>query len=165
MTDRTSQKARSPNGNGPTADLGPHSEDAERALIGSIMIGGADILAKCGVKLTDFCILKNQWIFEAMQSIAARGEDIAFTALKAELEHMGKWADIPTNHLSDCQNKPESYLYYGTYAAIVREGSHQRQALNIAGKVAQAASSGNKVALQAAINDLNRLNEEAAPAH
>ncbi|MGA7240324.1 MAG: DnaB-like helicase N-terminal domain-containing protein, partial [Bryobacteraceae bacterium] len=80
------------NGNKARREKGlPSNVDAERVVLGSIMIGAADLCTvQRGLEISDFSLKKHQTIFSSMARLAARGEQIDRITLANELMHLGQ---------------------------------------------------------------------------
>src|SRR5258708_23293751 len=75
----------------PPERLAPHSSDAEEAVIGSILINPDAILEIAAfLQPSDFFIVKNQWVFEAVLAVAQRGESIDTLTVSQELRAAGR---------------------------------------------------------------------------
>ena len=76
----------------------PHDEDAEEAVIGSMLTDKDAVIAAIEVlKPEDFYRDDNKTIFEAESSIYAKGEPIDFITVKEELISMGKFDAVGGN--------------------------------------------------------------------
>ena len=88
----------------------PHDEDAEEAVIGSMLTDKDAVIAAIEVlKPEDFYRDDNKTIFEAEASIYAKGEPIDFITVKEELISMGKFntygqGSYNSKHRKVCKN-------------------------------------------------------------
>lgn len=112
-------------------DAIPYSEDAERALVGSVLMNvDAFEDAALIVRPTDFFITRNQIVWEAMARMRGRGDTLDYIALSEELKNMGKLDDIGgVVYLTQLLNSTPSSLYVDTYAQMVARTAVRRRML------------------------------------
>jgi replicative DNA helicase len=138
------------NGNGRTAQsndiMVPHSVEAEETVLGSILLNEqawfevADILSP-----DDFFIVRNGWVYEAMQRLKRRGEHIDEITLADELRVMPDGSSSKLDgiggktYLWFLINNTPSTLYLETYARIVERAAIRRRLLEAASEIARAA--------------------------
>lgn len=69
------------------AQLAPHSQEAEEALLGSVLMN-PNVFPQVAsfLKADDFFLLQNGWVWEAMERLAERHEDIEMLTVGAELQ-------------------------------------------------------------------------------
>lgn len=131
----------SDNGRIDTAIQPPHSVEAENAVLGSILIN-PDALIDVAAFLDpcDFYIVRNGWIYEAMQAITAREEAIDYLTVVEELRQRGQLEDIGgAAYITYLINHTPSMLYTGTYGHIVERTAIRRRMLNAASEIAKLA--------------------------
>jgi archaellum biogenesis ATPase FlaH len=147
------------------SQLGPHNIEAEEAVLGSIIIAPDSISEVPFLKPTDFFELKNQWIFEAILNILQRKEALDNIILTDEMQARGQLVDIGgPAYITELINACGTWIYIRTYAAVVFACSRRRQAIALAGGIAQAAmeeSRENALALADRIKSLLSENLEA----
>jgi predicted transcriptional regulator len=116
----------------------PHSVEAEAAVLGSVMIDPAVMGDVCKIVVaSDFFIVKNGWIWDAMLDIAIRNEPIDFLTLCNELETRGQLAEIGGEaYLSQIINSVPTALHADGYARIMKDKSVRRQGLALASDLA-----------------------------
>jgi replicative DNA helicase len=132
----------SSNGSRPNADLAPHSIEAEEAVVGGVLVNSDGFYLVQPLKPEQFFIVRHGWIWEAMSALAERGEAIDYLTVQAELEQMGRLAEIGgAGYLLLLINKtPNAYNIEG-YAGIVRRMAVRRGLINAASQIARAAHS------------------------
>jgi len=130
--DRTNRRRQADGG---PPDLG--SVDAERALLGAILLDSATAFASpavCKLTAIDFCDPLHQVVFLAARKAAKNGpidlvilaDDIARFTGTFDDRRVREQADLP--HLIDLVNSCESAAHVGQYAERVREWTRQREA-------------------------------------
>lgn len=112
--------------------LPPHSIEAETALLGSIMLGQADTLARAQthVRMSDFYRHAHGDIFRAMCKVVARAEPIDIVTVKDELARVGKLEAcgglLYLQQIAEFVPTPANVDHY---AKIVKEKSLRREAI------------------------------------
>jgi len=111
-----------------TARIPPHNLDAERALLGSMMLS-KDIQIEAAGTLTcdDFYSTRHQSIFEAMQALSARNIDYDVLTLADKLESMGKLETVGGyDYLVETSTSVTATAYWQRHADIVKRLSTYR---------------------------------------
>ncbi len=112
----------------------PYSEDAERALLGAVLINpdafeDAAMLVKAG----DFFIVRHDIIWSALARLRERGDAIDYISLAAELKAAGKLADIGGEaYLTSLMADVTSSTYVDVYAQMVVRTAIRRRMLGFA---------------------------------
>lgn len=125
--------------------LAPHSREAEEALLGSILIN-PDYFHDCAAHVgkDDFFMLRNAWIWEAMDRLAKRDEPIEYLMVIEEIKAMGHYDDIGgAAHIAYIANCVGTSVYAETYARVVQSASVRRRLLEAAGEIANTARNEN----------------------
>lgn len=112
-------------------DAVPHSEAAERALLGAVLINpDAFEDAALIVRPNDFFILRNGLIWWAMARLRERGDTIDYVALIHELKTTGKLAETGgESYLTGLLSETTSSVYVDAYAQMVARTSVRRRML------------------------------------
>jgi len=132
----------------------PHSREAEDAVIGSILINPMtyyDVAAF--LKVEDFFIRRNGWIWETFQRLHERGIPIDILTVSEELDAQGRLNEaggIP--YLSTLANNIPTTLHAEAYGRIVEETSIRRRMLEAANQIARLAYN-EGTSLEAAMDD------------
>ncbi|MFA6204312.1 MAG: DnaB-like helicase C-terminal domain-containing protein [Gallionella sp.] len=113
----------------------PNNQNAERALIGAILIG--EEIKDIRLEAREFYTERHGWAWEAMQSIHARGETPDYVTVSAELrarDQLGKaggdaWL---ISMINDCQSASNAQ----SYAAIVKTLARRRTIIRACGALA-----------------------------
>ena len=113
----------------PIDRLPPHNDEAEQAVLGSILID-PDAIDEMELDPGDFYRRDNQDIFAAMLAVRARGDPPNVVLVAEELHRQGSEVS-----LARCGNEPTS-IYAAQYAAIVRRKAVLRRLIGAAGKIA-----------------------------
>lgn len=122
------------------AQMAPHSQDAEEATHGSILIN-PDAYHECSfLKPGDFFILRNAWIWEAFERLVKRGVVIDYGTVIEELRTQGRLDDIGgaayITYLTSCVG---TSIYGETYARIVQRAALRRRMLDASLEIARLA--------------------------
>lgn len=124
----------------PIERLGPHSIEAEEAVLGSILINPdaldvTDFLEPC-----DFFELKHAWLWEIVLKMHRSGEAIDNLTLVEALRNQGKLEDIGgAAYITYLINSTPTHIYADTYAGIVKVAALRRKLMAAAGEIAQLA--------------------------
>ena len=116
----------------------PHDADAERAVIGAVLLGGAAILAEISELIgpEDLYQPKHEIILTALCELADRGrptDAIAVAnALGPELVRVGG-----ALYLHDCMNAVPTAANGSYYAQIVKDKAYSRALVNLGTRLAQ----------------------------
>ncbi len=115
----------------------PHDEDAEEAVIGSMLTDKDAVVAAIEVlKPEDFYRDDNKTIFEAESSIYAKGEPIDFITVKEELVSMGKFDAVGGNeYLATLTDKVPTTANIEKYVKIVEDKSLLRSLIKTANEL------------------------------
>jgi replicative DNA helicase len=111
-----------------TARIPPHNLDAERALLGAMMLSKeVQIEAVGALTCDDFYSTRHQSIFEAMQELSARNVSYDVLTLADKLESMGKLETVGGyDYLTEISTSVTATAYWDRYAEIVKRLSTYR---------------------------------------
>lgn len=135
MTDKATVPANRPD------RLGPHSIEAEEAVLGSVLIN-PDVMTEISdvLKPDDFYELKHSWLWESMQALYDRGDEIDNLTVVEELRRRKHLQDSGgPAYVAYLINNTPTYLYAETYARIVQRAAIRRGLIRAAGQIAQLA--------------------------
>jgi replicative DNA helicase len=121
--------------------LAPHSVDAEQAVLGAI-IGNPSSFGHVAGSLTaeDFFIVRHAWIWESFCSLAERGIEPDFVTVSAELERLGRLAEIGgAGYLTEIVIRTPSDLGIEGYARMVAECAYRRRLIDFGSTTANLA--------------------------
>lgn len=112
-------------------DAVPHSETAERALLGAVLINpDAFEDAALIVRPHDFFLVRHGLIWWAMARLRERGDSIDYVALIHELKTTGKLADVGgESYLTGLLAETTSSVYVDAYAQMVARTAVRRRML------------------------------------
>ena len=116
--------------------LPPHSLEAEEAALGSLMIDPASVPRIAAfLQPDDFYIVKNGWIYAALQKLGERAD---LLTVSAELSAQNLLDDAGGEaYLAQLTASVPTALNVDTYAKIVEEFSIRRRMINAAGEIAR----------------------------
>lgn len=143
-----------------------YDANAERSIVGSILIEPGAIDALADLHPHDFFQEPCGWAFFAARRLRARGLAIDLTTLEAELTAGGHWRDMGgIGFLTSCEAGTASALHVTSYARIVKDFAERRRAFDLAGRLARAALNSNgqfPEELQDAAHELQAMTAAAA---
>lgn len=127
----------------PIDTLAPHDADIEQALLGMILLSPADTAAILETIQPDaFFILRNAWIFEAMQSLHSQGLTIDNLTVADALEKKGRLADVGGRaYLTLLIANTVSVKQAPAYALYLQRLAGRRNLLSTASQIATLATS------------------------
>ena len=113
----------------------PHDEEAEYAVVGSVLHGGRDVLTEIGdlVDAEDFYIERLRRVFEAAVAVDNRDQPIDVVLIKDEIG--GNSPDWIFTTLDDAMKAPTAIETAPHYARIVRAKSQLRATINAATEI------------------------------
>lgn len=114
----------------------PCSPEAERMLLGSLLLNPDAMLELTGLKAADFYIERNGWIYAAMLSLTAKRMPLDFTMLASELEAAKRLEDAGgPAYLTSLITDTPTAIYAGHYAGLVLDASSRRRQIAAASKI------------------------------
>lgn len=118
--------------------LPPHSVESEESVLGSIIIDPSCLpRVKQHVSASDFFIVKNLWVFEALERLKAAGRPIDFHTVTVELANNSKLDEVGgPAYISHLVNSVPTSSHAEGYAQIVKSHSVSRGLLQAASKIA-----------------------------
>jgi replicative DNA helicase len=128
--------------NAPSNGLGPHSVEAEEAVLGSVIIHPAALIdVQPYLKAGDFFIVRHQWVYEALLAIKERGESIDYVSVLAELrKDAGRFQELGgAAFVTSLINNTPASIFTATYGRIVERAAIRRRLLAAASSMAQLA--------------------------
>ena len=136
----------------------PHNREAEEAVLGSVFIFPEvyfDISQK--LKMSDFYVIRNQWIWEAFSTLIERRKQIDFLTVRELLQEKNHLDEIGgDSYLTSLIHQTPTSLHAMAYAEIVEENSMRRRMLEAANSMAKQAFDRSK--------NVNSLIDEAEKA-
>lgn len=124
-----------------TAQIVPHSREAEEAVIGSILINPEAYYDVAQfLQPDDFYIHRHRWIWEGFTRLHERRTPIDFLTISEELDQMGQLEEVggPAYLTALINNVPTS-LHAEAYGRIVEENAIRRKMLTAANQIAKLA--------------------------
>lgn len=123
--------------------LGPHSVEAEEAVLGSVLIN-AEVLPPLleFLKPDDFFELKHAWIWEAMTALQTGGMEVDYLTLIESLRQRGRLDDTGgPAYISYLINTTPTHVNAETYARLVEQAATRRRIITFAANAAEMARS------------------------
>lgn len=116
----------------------PHNTDAERAVIGSMLLDEQAVTTAIDALVaTDFYEKQFQLLFQAMVDIHDKGENVDLLAVQAELEKKKAPAELTDIHyIRELLNSVPTTARIGLYVNLVREKSMLRDLIRVTEDVA-----------------------------
>lgn len=122
----------------------PAAVDAERATLGSILIDSRSLLEVISfLKVEDFWLQRNRWIYGAILEVNKRGEEIDVISVAAELRNQGRLDQIGGDSYLTSLDAPHS-LHISTYAGLVEATAVRRRLQEAGSQLANLAYDGDK---------------------
>jgi replicative DNA helicase len=114
----------------------PCNPDAERMLLGSLLLNPDAMLELTGLKAADFYIERNGWIYAAMLSLTEKRLPVDFTMLASELEAANRLEDVGgPAYLAGLIDGTPTAIYAGHYAGLVLDAAARRRHIAAAAKI------------------------------
>jgi replicative DNA helicase len=115
----------------------PFSQEAEEAVLGSILIDEALFITIAAfLQPEDFFLVRHQYIFNAMRRVYEREGVIDILVLTNELDNMDKLADIGgSGYLMHLINSTPTSVYAEIYGRLVERTSIRRKLLTAADEI------------------------------
>lgn len=122
-------------------EIAPHSQQAEEALLGSVLINPDAYLEVCDfITSDDFFILRNGWIWEAMERLYNRDDPIEYLTVVEELKAQDRLDDIGGSaYVTYLASNTATSLHVEAYAHIVERAAVRRRLLEASGEMTQLA--------------------------
>jgi replicative DNA helicase len=117
----------------------PHSVEAEEAVLGSLIIDPFQLPTIAShITTSDFFIVKNAWVFEAMLDLLDTQQEIDYVTIAQRLKNQGRLEEIGgAAYLTYLLNNTPTSLYAETYALIMQAAADRRKLLVLASDLAQ----------------------------
>jgi len=140
----------------------PHDVDAERAVLGGILIDGNAVFPVGQIlKPDDFYDQRHKWIFESMLSLRESGTAIDFVTVTNALESKGHLREVGgAAYLTELINDTPTAVHTEHYALIVKRKAGQRQLINLGAEITKMAWNGDDIDSQELIDWVKRKIED-----
>lgn len=115
----------------------PYSQEAEEAVIGSILVNPNAYLALAAfLEADDFYLLRHQFIWQAIARLNERNEALDYLTIVTELKNMGWLEDIGgPAYLTRLINNTPSAIHAEFYGRIVERAAVRRRLLKAADEI------------------------------
>jgi len=132
----------------------PFSQEAEEAVIGSILLDpSAFITVSAFLKAKDFFLLRHQMIWQALERLQNRGDEVDHITVAEELENMERLDDIGGRaYLIHLINQTGTAIYAEVYGHLVERTAIRRNLMAAADEI-------KKLAMDEALNIENVISE------
>lgn len=129
------------NGNGQHKDdLKPHSQDAESATLGSVLVDPDSLLDLGFLKPADFYIERNGWIYEALKALYDKQIPPDLVTLCDALEQQGRLEEVGGfAYLTSLMNATPTSIHAEYYAQIVAREAIKRRLIDTAARITRLA--------------------------
>lgn len=121
--------------------LQPHNNEAEEAVLGSLLID-PDAIIRVATFLApeDFYLERHTWIYEAIRDLHERREPADMVTLTDDLERRGQLSEIGgAAYLTGLINATPTSIHVEYYARIIERTAVLRRLIDAAGKIARLA--------------------------
>jgi hypothetical protein len=117
----------------PTTDGLPAAVEAEKTLLGLILLEASVHMARAtGMRVSDFVLEAHQLIFASIIALYERGENIDRITVAAELDRRGELAKIGgITYLISLDEKMPRILNPDSYVKLIRDKSASRRLINV----------------------------------
>jgi replicative DNA helicase len=159
------QQAKAPNLN--VESGAPFSQEAEEAVIGSILIEPSIFTSISSfLHYSDFFLLRHQYIWQAMERINARHDPIDPIILAEELENANHLDTIGGRaYIIQTVNNSGTSMYAEVYGQLVKKTSVRRKLMAIADEIKKQASDeslASEIVLSNAESSIIKVSSESA---
>lgn len=143
----------------------PFSQEAEEAVIGSVLVNPNALTGLTFLQPPDFFLLRNMYIWEAVLTLQERGEPVDYLTLTEELKASGRINDIGTETyiIGLFRNTPTS-VHAEAYGRIVERAAMRRH-LMMAGDEIRGLAMNTNMELEEVIATADRRLYEATARH
>ncbi len=119
----------------------PHNREAEEAVLGAVLIyPEAYFDLAQDLKMEDFYIIRNQWVWEAFTTLVERRQKIDLLTVSSALNEKNHLEEIGgTVYLTSLINQTPTSLHAQAYSEIVKEDAMRRRMLEAANQLAKQA--------------------------
>ncbi|MFN8451792.1 MAG: replicative DNA helicase [Anaerolineae bacterium] len=120
-----------------TGQLAPYSQEAEEAVLGAVLVNPEAFLSVASfLEAEDFYILRHAYIWEALERISERNDQIDFVTLQDELRAINRLNDIggPAYLLHLINSTPTS-VHAEVYGHLVERAATRRRLLVAADEI------------------------------
>jgi replicative DNA helicase len=121
--------------------LNLYNEEAERAVIGSVLIDPVSYYEVAQhIKADDFYIVRHQWIWQAISQLHDDKSAIDIITLRKKLELDNKLEETGgVSYLMDISNDTPSSMHAESYARLIKETSTRNQLIKTCSEIAKQA--------------------------
>lgn len=121
-------------------DLQPHNQEAEQAVLGSLLIDPDAIINLPFLQAGDFFIERNAWVFEGLKELWDNQTPPDLVMLRDYLYQQGHLDEIGGDaYLSELINATPTSIHAEYYARLVERDAIRRRYLDTAAKIARLA--------------------------
>lgn len=123
------------------SEIAPHSQEAEEALLGSVLVNGSVFNEVASfLHSDDFFILRNVWVWEAMTRLSERNELIEYLTVIEELRKQKRLDEVGgTAYISFLVSNTASALHAESYGRIIERTAIRRRMLEASEEITRLA--------------------------
>lgn len=108
----------------------PHNLDAERAVLGCLLLEGGRAVEALDLRVEDFYTDAHRHLYATLRTLAERTGAVDLLTVRAELERVGLLEAVGgPAHLALCAHEASIAVHLPRYAALVREQAARREAI------------------------------------
>lgn len=115
----------------------PYSQEAEEAVIGAVLVNPETYLTVASfLKTEDFFLLRNAYVWQALQRLSNRNEPIDLVTLTNEVKDMGRLEEIGGQaYITYLINSTPTSIYAEIYGRLVERAAIRRRLLVAADEI------------------------------
>lgn len=134
----------------------PHNDEAERTVLGAMMLNRQCALASQKFNKDDFYNMKHQVVLEAIQDLVAMGEPVDIVTVSNHLSQQERLFNAGGGaYITTLAGSVVSVANFDYHAGIVKDYAFKRQAILKGSEMLKAAYQGTTEELKQKIHDIN----------
>jgi replicative DNA helicase len=132
----------------------PFSQEAEDAVIGSVLVNPTLYFSIASfLNADDFYLVRNRYIWEAINRVAGRNENIDYVTVTEELKNIGRLSEVGgQSHLTYLVNNTPNSLHAEVYGRLVERAALRRRLMSAADEI-KALAINEELSIEQVIND------------
>jgi replicative DNA helicase len=132
----------------------PFSQEAEDAVIGSVLVNPTLYYSIASfLNADDFYLVRNRYIWEAINRVAGRNENIDYVTITEELKNIGRLSEVGgQSHLTYLVNNTPNSLHAEVYGRLVERAALRRRLMSAADEI-KALAINEELSIEQVIND------------
>jgi replicative DNA helicase len=132
----------------------PFSQEAEDAVIGSVLVNPTLYYSIASfLNADDFYLVRNRYIWEAINRVAGRNDNIDYVTITEELKNINRLSEVGgQSHLTYLVNNTPNSLHAEVYGRLVERAALRRRLLSAADEI-KALAINEELSIEQVIND------------